>query len=74
MASTIMQEARILATISYHLPCNLPSVHRGIDIAGRDCPKSDKIRRQLLPEQPEKLKRAKYLHFSSLPSVLSYSI
>ena len=45
MASTIMQEARVLAPISYHLPCSLPSVHRDIDLAGRDCPKSDKIRR-----------------------------
>ena len=45
MASTFMQEARILATISYHLPCNLPSLHRDIELAGRACPESDKIRR-----------------------------
>ena len=45
MASTIMQEARVLAPISYHLPCNLLSGHRDIDLTGRDCPKSDKIRR-----------------------------
>ena len=45
MASTFMQEARIPATISYHLPCNLPSLHRDIELAGRACPESDKIRR-----------------------------
>ena len=45
MGSTIMREARILATFPCHLPCNLPLVHRDIEIAGRDCPKSDKIRR-----------------------------
>ena len=45
MASIIMQEARILAAILNHLPCNSPSMHRGVELAGRDCPKSDNIRR-----------------------------
>ena len=45
MASTIMQGARILLTMLYHLPCRLPYVHRDTELTGGDCPESDKIRR-----------------------------